>query len=205
KVAIGVVADQEFEHHLARKTRSLARGLDLHTRGRLADAGSREHPLALDLDHTGPAIAVRAITGLGQPAEVRDLDALSVGDLPDRFAGCRFYFGPVEEKADRIAHFRSLSDASKSLDKLIHFGLCPRVAAIPKVQELILVARDPGDDLRRNLPNSARRQAVGDDRRHVRYRDRKAWLGAARLQKYFMRGTCAPIAVEIKIVPDTPV
>src|SRR5271167_5195393 len=106
--AVRLVADQQFEHHLARKTGTLAGGLNLHTGGRLADARSGEYPLALDLDHAGPAIAIRAIAGLRQPAEVRDLDALSVGDLPDRLTGLGLDLSPVEGKADRIGHGRPL-------------------------------------------------------------------------------------------------
>src|SRR5262249_23273704 len=94
-------------YHLARKPGAVAGGLHLHTRRRLAHAGGREHPLALDLDHAGPAIAVGAIAGLWQPAQMRDLDALAVGDLPDRLARSRLDFGSVEGKADRLGHIRS--------------------------------------------------------------------------------------------------
>ena len=43
---------------------------------RLADARGGEHALALDLDHAGAAIAVGAVAGLRQPAQMRDLDAV---------------------------------------------------------------------------------------------------------------------------------
>src|SRR5271165_6590351 len=61
----GLIADQELEHHLAREPGALARGLDLHARSRLAHARRGEHPFAVDLDHAGAAIAVRAISRLG--------------------------------------------------------------------------------------------------------------------------------------------
>ncbi len=60
-----LIADQQFEHHLARKAGALARGLHLHAGRWLAHAGSGEHPLALDLDHAGAAIAIGAIARLG--------------------------------------------------------------------------------------------------------------------------------------------
>ncbi len=87
--ALRLVADQQLEHHLARKAGALARGLHLHARRRLAHARGGQHPLALDLDHAGAAIAVGAIAGLGQPAQMRDLGALPVGHLPDRLARLR--------------------------------------------------------------------------------------------------------------------
>src|SRR6516165_10525584 len=105
--ALWLIADQQFEHHLAREFGAVAGGLDLHTGGRLAHAGGGEHPLSLDLDHAGAAIAVGAVARLRQPAEVRDLDALSVGDLPDRLAGSCLYFGAIEEKADGFGHWIS--------------------------------------------------------------------------------------------------
>ncbi len=99
-----LVADQQLEHHLPREAGALAGGLHLHARGRLAHAGGGEHPLAVDLDHAGAAIAVGAVARLRQPAQMRDLDALAVGDLPDGLARRRFDFGAVEEKADRFGH-----------------------------------------------------------------------------------------------------
>src|SRR5208282_4243213 len=102
--AVWLVADQQLEHHLARKFGSLAGRLDLHARGRLADAGGGEHPLSLDLDHADPAIAVGAIAGLRQPTEMWDLDALPVGDLPDRFILLSRDFRAVEEEGDGFGH-----------------------------------------------------------------------------------------------------
>ena len=52
----------------------------------LADAGGGQHPLALDLDHAGAAVAVGAVARLGQPAQMRDVDALALRHLPDGLA-----------------------------------------------------------------------------------------------------------------------
>ena len=100
----GLVPDQQLEHHLARKAGALARGLHLHAWRRLAHAGRGEHALAFDLDHAGAAIAVGAVAGFRQPAEMRDLDALPVGNLPDRLARFGRHLGPVEKEADRFGH-----------------------------------------------------------------------------------------------------
>ncbi len=102
--ALGLVADQEFEHQLARGLGALAGAFHLHSRRRLADARGGQHPLALDLDHAGAAIAVGAVARLRQPAEMRDLGAEPIGDLPDRLARQRLDLAVVEKKADRIGH-----------------------------------------------------------------------------------------------------
>src|SRR5437764_1762801 len=81
--ALGLVADQQFEHELARRFGALARRLHLHTRRRPPDAGGGQYPLALDLDHAGAAITVRAVDGRWQPAELRGLDTLALAPVPD--------------------------------------------------------------------------------------------------------------------------
>src|SRR5882762_6575695 len=78
--------------------------MDLHPRFRGPDARGGEHPLALNLDHAGAAIAVGAVAGLGQPAQMRDLDAVAVRRLPDRLARLGLDLGVVEKEADRIGH-----------------------------------------------------------------------------------------------------
>jgi len=49
------------------------------------------------------------------------------------------------------------------------------------------------------------RQTIGHDRRSVRDSDGKARLRAPGSKKYFTRGPCPPIAVEMRMVPGTPV
>ena len=102
--AVRLVADQELEDEAPRGLGPLARRMHLHPRRRRADARRGEHPLALDFDHAGAAIAVGAVAGLRQPAQMRDLDALSVRHLPDRLARLGLDLGAIEKEADRIAH-----------------------------------------------------------------------------------------------------
>src|SRR5207302_7445509 len=78
-------------------------------RGRPPDAGGGEHPLAVDLDHAGAAIAVGPVARFRQPAQMRDLDALALRRLPDRLARRGLDLDAVEGKADRLAHFGSPS------------------------------------------------------------------------------------------------
>ncbi len=103
-LALRLVADQQLEHHLAREFGALGRGLDLHAGGRLADAGRREHALALDLDHAGAAIAVGAIARRRAVAEMRNLGAAPLRRLPDGLARQRLDLDAVEEEFDCVAH-----------------------------------------------------------------------------------------------------
>src|SRR5437899_1125518 len=107
--ALGLVADQQFEHELTRRLGALARRLHLHAWSRPPDAGGGQYPLAVDLDHAGAAIAVGAVARLWQPAQMRDLDTVALRHLPNRLARLRLDLGAVEGKADRLAHFGSPS------------------------------------------------------------------------------------------------
>src|SRR5881394_335422 len=104
--ALGLVADQQFEHELARRFGALARRLHLHAWSRAPDAGGRQHPLAVDLDHARAAIAVGPVARLWQPAQMRDLDTVALRHLPDRLARLRLDFGAVQRKPNRISHRR---------------------------------------------------------------------------------------------------
>src|SRR5205085_3291373 len=124
--ALGLVADQQFEHELARRFGALACRLHFHAWSRPPDAGGRQHPLPLDLDHAGAAIAVGPIARLWQPAEMRDLDAVALRHLPDRLARLRLDFGAVQRKPNRISHRRpTLSYALQPLDEVVDLGLRP--------------------------------------------------------------------------------
>ena len=68
--------------------------------GGLADAACRQHALAFDLDHAGAAIAVGAVAGLRRVAQMRDVDAFALGDLPDGLAVMRMHLAPVEREGD---------------------------------------------------------------------------------------------------------
>ena len=103
-VALGLIGEQQLHDHAPRGPGPVRSGHHLHAGRRLADAGCREHALALDLDHAGAAVAIGAIAGLGQPAQVRDDGALALGDLPDGLAGPRLDLAAVEREGDGIGH-----------------------------------------------------------------------------------------------------
>ena len=60
----GHIGQQQFDHHLLRAQRPFIIAFNLHPGGRLPATGGRERPLALDLDHAGAAITVRAVAFL---------------------------------------------------------------------------------------------------------------------------------------------
>src|SRR6185503_20102368 len=68
------------------------------------NAGRREHTLAFDLDHAGPAISVGPVAGLGRMAQMRDLDPVPACCLPDRLAGARFDLLALEDESDCLAY-----------------------------------------------------------------------------------------------------
>ena len=88
---------------------ALGRRLDLQAVRDLALARGGEHALALDLDHAGAAVAVGAVAGLGQPAQMRDLLLVPLGDLPDGLAGLGLDLLAIELEGDLAAHLSSLS------------------------------------------------------------------------------------------------
>src|SRR6266852_6140510 len=90
--------DQKFEHHPARRLGAVGGGLHLHAGRRLADAARGQHPLALDLDHAGAAVAVRPVAGLGRIAQMRDVGAEAPGDLPDGLAVARLDLAALEHE-----------------------------------------------------------------------------------------------------------
>src|SRR5437763_12360422 len=96
--------------------------MHLHPRRGRPDARGGEHPLALHFDHAGAAIAVGPIAGLRQPAQMRDLDALSVRHLPDRLARLGLDLGAIEKKADRLAHVAAPRKAVIAAQAGIHFS-----------------------------------------------------------------------------------
>ena len=60
----GHIGQQQFDHHLLRAQRAFIIAVNPHPGGRLPTTGGRERPFALDLDHAGAAITVRAIAFL---------------------------------------------------------------------------------------------------------------------------------------------
>ena len=110
-----LVGDQQLHHHLLRGHRARGFGLHLHADRRRALAGGGEHALALDLDHAGAAIAVGPIVGRGRVAEMRNLAALALGDLPDRLAGLGLDLLAVELERDLGHSAASLNSSGKYL------------------------------------------------------------------------------------------
>ena len=96
----GLVGQQQLKHHLARLLCPLRGGLYLHAGSSLALTGRGQHALALDLDHASAAIAIGAVTGGGMPAQVRDVGAMALGDLPNGLARGGFDWLAVELERD---------------------------------------------------------------------------------------------------------
>ena len=112
-LAVGLVGDQQLEHHLPRGLGALGCDFHLHAGGRLTDAACGQHALALDFDHADAAIAVRPVAGLGRIAQMRDLDAEALGNLPDGLAVQRLDLFAVEDELHRLARavaHRSISN-----------------------------------------------------------------------------------------------
>ena len=97
-VAGRLVGQQQLRHHLARGLGAVGGGLDLHAGRRVADAACRQHPLALDLDHADPAIAVRPVAGFRRIAQMRQLDAEPARGVEDGLAGADIDFAVVDQK-----------------------------------------------------------------------------------------------------------
>src|SRR5262249_56050993 len=77
--------------------------LDLHAGRRRADAARGEHALAFDLHHADAAVPVRAIAGLGQVAQVRQLDVEAARCAEDRLAGADIDFAAVDAEGAGFA------------------------------------------------------------------------------------------------------
>ena len=99
-----LVRHQQLGHHRPRLHRAFRGGPDHHPLRGLADARGRQGALALDLDHAGAAVAVRAIARRRLVAEMRDHQPAAVGDLPDRQALRRVDLGPVKRETDGLGH-----------------------------------------------------------------------------------------------------
>ena len=112
--ALGLIGDQQIEDHLARGLGAVVGGIDLHAGGGLADAARGQDALAFDLDHAGAAIAVGAVARLRRIAQMRDLDAFPLGDLPDGLARARDDLAAVEHEGDGG---RTLARAFDALDR----------------------------------------------------------------------------------------
>ena len=95
------VGQQQLEHHLLRLHGARAVGLHVHAGLGRAAARRRQYPLALDLDHAGPAIAIRPHARL--VAQARNLHAQPVGHLDQRLVGERGDRAAVQRELDLVA------------------------------------------------------------------------------------------------------
>ena len=100
-LARGLIGHEQFEHHAPRRFHALRRGRDGHACGRRANAARSQHALACDLDHASAAIAVGPVPGRRRIAQMRDVDAEALGDLPDGLARPRLDRSAVEGEGDR--------------------------------------------------------------------------------------------------------
>src|SRR5437667_7343821 len=97
------------------------------------------------------------------------------------------YDGSTRRSARRLAAGEgemSPSNPVKFLNKIVYLGLGPSIAMIPEIEQGVLVARHPIDDLRRQLAYDLAWQAGGDGR-NVGNRNGKARLRPSRLQEIF--------------------
>ena len=99
-----LVGNEHLHHHAARGFRPLGGGVHHQARRRPALARCSQHPLALDLHHAGAAVAVGPVAGLVRVAQMRDVVAETMRDLPDRLAVERLDLVPVEGESDRFSH-----------------------------------------------------------------------------------------------------
>ena len=93
-----------WHHHLARILGPRVVGRDNHPLGWFADARSRQHALALNLNHTGAAVAVGAVTGGRFVAEMRDLQTPAIGHFPDGHASFGLDGLTIKRECDPLGH-----------------------------------------------------------------------------------------------------
>ena len=113
--AVGSVGQQQLHHQGAAFLRPFAVGVHDHAGRRCATATGCQAALALDLDHTGAAVAIRPVTRL--VAQMRNLYALALGHLPQGFAGLGVYRQAVEVKGDRLTQTATSGLAPTSCGK----------------------------------------------------------------------------------------
>ena len=103
-LALGLVRHQQLNHHFARTFGPRIVGGHNHPFSGFADAGGGKRALALNLDHTGAAVAVRAIPRCWLVAQMRDLQAPTIGHFPNGqtcFGLNRF---AIQREGDLVCH-----------------------------------------------------------------------------------------------------
>ena len=113
-----LVGHQHLHHHAARGFRPLGGGVHHQAGCRPALARCREHPLALDLHHARTAVAVGPVAGLVRVAQMRDVGAETMRDLPDRLCVERLDLASVEGESNRFIHWRISGDLTLSLQSV---------------------------------------------------------------------------------------
>ena len=105
-LTVRLIGDKQFHHHPAGCCRPVRLAVDDHALGWRADTGCRKHPLALDLDHAGTAIAVRPVTGIILVTQMWDVGAKAGRGLPDGLAILGQDFLAIKREADLVCcHF----------------------------------------------------------------------------------------------------
>ena len=120
------VSRQQFEHHGARLFDPLAGTVDDHAFGRLADTGRRKRTLALHLADASAAIAIGAIAGLIEMAQMRDHCAFAFGDIPNGFINRSRHLAAIKNKLDRFCHDTVSSRKNRSTERTGLLAACPK-------------------------------------------------------------------------------
>src|SRR5262249_42180108 len=116
------IREQQLDDHLLAGYRSRAVGGDLHAFTRVAATRRRQHALAFDLDHAGPAITVGAHAA--RVTQMRNLDAGTSRSLKKRFLWPAGDGLPIQR--ERYGHY-STSCGKYFITHRAGFGAaCPR-------------------------------------------------------------------------------
>ena len=105
-IALRLISKEHFDDQFPSIFGAARLGDDNHPLDRFADAGGGQSPLALDLHHTGAAIAIGAVPGRGFVTQMRDHQATAIGHFPDGFSGLRLDFLAIQREADHVTHTR---------------------------------------------------------------------------------------------------
>src|SRR5205823_5346618 len=98
-----LIGKQQLQHHATRRLCAIGLRLDLHAGRRRTDAACCEHALAFDLHHADATVAVGAVAGLGQVAQVGQLDSEAARGAEDRLASADLNLAPVDAEGVGLA------------------------------------------------------------------------------------------------------
>jgi hypothetical protein len=91
------------------------------------------------------------------------------------------------------------------LNEIVYFGLRPGIAMVPEIEQRIPVARHPFDDFGQHLAGDAEGKLLATTVGLSATGPETLGCDRPGCRKYFIRGPFPPIAVEMKMVSDTPV